>query len=60
MPPRSRPSLTAPRLPPFMPSSPEAIRKAFTSFDADNSGSIDAKELKQALKHLGIEVNGPQ
>jgi Ca2+-binding EF-hand superfamily protein len=36
------------------------IGVAFTRFDADNSGSIDAKELKQALKHLGIEASNQQ
>lgn len=33
----------------------QEIREAFDLFDADGSGSIDAKELKVALRALGFE-----
>ncbi|KAL0233484.1 hypothetical protein PCE1_001999 [Barthelona sp. PCE] len=33
------------------------IREAFDLFDSSGQGSIDAKELKVALRALGIEVN---
>ena len=32
--------------------------QVFSSFDHDGSGSIDAKELKGALKKLGVDMNG--
>merc|ERR1711903_232977 len=34
----------------------EEIREAFTLFDADNSGAIDVRELKAAMRALGFEV----
>jgi centrin-1 len=34
----------------------QEIRKAFDLFDTDGSGSIDAKELKVAMKALGFEA----
>ena len=33
----------------------EEIREAFDLFDTDGSGSIDAKELKEAMRTLGFE-----
>jgi len=35
----------------------QEIREAFDLFDADGSGSIDAKELKVAMRALGFEPN---
>ena len=35
----------------------ENIRKAFRMFDADGSGDIDASELRQCLKQLGMKVD---
>ena len=35
----------------------DELREAFELFDADASGSIDAKELKIALKALGIDLS---
>ena len=34
----------------------EEIREAFNLFDTDSSGSIDAKELKAAMRALGFQV----
>merc|ERR1712070_1363943 len=34
----------------------EEIREAFNLFDADNSGVIDVRELKAAMRALGFEV----
>merc|ERR1712146_124266 len=34
----------------------EEIREAFNLFDADNSGAIDVRELKAAMRALGFEV----
>ena len=34
----------------------EEIREAFNLFDTDASGSIDAKELKAAMRALGFQV----
>merc|ERR1711990_200188 len=34
----------------------EEIREAFNLFDADNSGAIDIRELKAAMRALGFEV----
>lgn len=34
----------------------EILREAFTLFDIDGSGSMDAIEFEQALSSLGIEV----
>merc|ERR1711924_84602 len=36
----------------------EEIREAFNLFDADNSGAIDVRELKAAMRALGFEVEG--
>lgn len=33
------------------------VRAAFEAFDADGSGGIDAKELRQALAHLGMQAD---
>lgn len=35
----------------------EEIKEAFNLFDADGSGSIDYRELKAAMKALGIKTN---
>ena len=32
----------------------EEIKNAFIIFDKDNSGAIDIKELKDAMKSLGV------
>mmetsp|Transcript_7044 Transcript_7044/g.5008 ORF Transcript_7044/g.5008 Transcript_7044/m.5008 type:complete len:173 (+) Transcript_7044:31-549(+) len=37
----------------------EEIREAFSLFDTDNSGVIDPKELKAAMKSLGFEQKNP-
>merc|ERR1712228_208616 len=34
----------------------EELKEAFNLFDADSSGAIDYKELRAAIKALGIEV----
>merc|ERR1711881_68793 len=34
----------------------EEIREAFNLFDADQSGAIDLRELKSAMRALGFEV----
>merc|ERR1712086_744075 len=34
----------------------EEIREAFNLFDADQSGAIDVRELKAAMRALGFEV----
>ena len=34
----------------------EEIKEAFDLFDTENSGKIDAKELKVAMRALGFEV----
>merc|ERR1712028_41469 len=34
----------------------EEIREAFNLFDADNSGAIDVRELKAAMRALGFEI----
>ena len=34
----------------------EEIREAFNLFDTDGSGTIDPKELKQAMKSLGFDA----
>lgn len=35
----------------------QEIREAFDQFDTDGSGSIDAKELKVAMRALGFDVS---
>lgn len=35
---------------------PPRVRAAFDLFDADGSGSIDAPELRRALRHYGIDL----
>ncbi|KAH0788747.1 centrin [Histomonas meleagridis] len=35
----------------------QEIREAFDQFDSDGSGSIDAKELKVALRALGFDLS---
>ena len=43
------------------PRSPEDdIKAAFRRFDDDNSGDIDVSELREALKHLGVNADGSQ
>ncbi len=39
---------------------PEEVRAAFQRFDRDRSGGIDAKELRPALRELGIDADGQQ
>merc|ERR1719240_28536 len=34
----------------------EEIKEAFNIFDVDSSGSIDYRELKAAMKALGVQV----
>lgn len=34
----------------------EEIKEAFNLFDTDGSGSIDARELKAAMRALGFQV----
>ena len=34
----------------------EEIREAFNLFDTDGSGTIDARELKAAMRALGFQV----
>ena len=36
----------------------QEIREAFDLFDTDGSGTIDAKELKVAMRALGFELVG--
>ena len=36
------------------------IKAAFRHFDDDNSGDIDVSELREALKHLGVNADGSQ
>ena len=35
----------------------EALRQAFGAFDKDGSGTIDAAELKECLKAMGMHPN---
>ena len=35
---------------------PKVLKQAFDLFDADSSGSIDKKELRDAMKALGFEA----
>ena len=43
------------------PQSPvDDIKATFRRFDDDNSGDIDVSELRNALKHLGINADGSQ
>ena len=46
--PITRPGLTSAEI--------EEIREAFNLFDTDGSGTIDPKELKDAMKTLGFET----
>ena len=39
------------------PEQMEEIKEAFDLFDVDHSGSIDYKELKAAMKALGVKVD---
>ena len=39
------------------PAQVEEIKEAFNLFDADGSGSIDYRELKAAMKALGIKTS---
>eukprot|EP00966_Prymnesium_polylepis_P155557 3593132-Prymnesium_polylepis.1 len=39
---------------------PPDIARVFARFDEDNSGTIEAKELRPALKLLGIEGNSDE
>jgi len=36
----------------------DEIREAFNLFDTDGSGTIDPKELKDAMRSLGFEAKG--
>ena len=36
------------------------VRSAFERFDTDRNGSIDARELRSALHHLGMEADSEQ
>merc|ERR1712205_139127 len=38
----------------------EEIREAFNLFDADNSGAIDVRELKAAMRALGFEIKNEE
>merc|ERR1712166_647156 len=38
----------------------EEVRKVFGLFDADNSGAIDCRELKGAMRALGFEVSSDE
>lgn len=38
----------------------EEIREAFKLFDADGSGTIDPRELKEAMQSLGLEAKSGQ
>ena len=37
-----------------------AVRDAFSAFDTDRSGDIDASELRAALRQLGMQADGQQ
>ena len=39
---------------------PDNVRRAFQMFDTDRSGDIDARELRKALQHLGMEADSAQ
>lgn len=36
------------------------LREAFTLFDSDHKGSLDARELKAAIRAMGFDVNKEQ
>merc|ERR1711906_5928 len=38
----------------------EEVREVFGLFDADNSGAIDCRELKGAMRALGFEVSNDE
>merc|ERR1712195_364417 len=38
----------------------EEVREVFGLFDADNSGAIDCRELKGAMRALGFEVSSDE
>merc|ERR1712161_86004 len=38
----------------------EEVREVFGLFDADNSGAIDCRELKGAMRALGFEVKADE
>merc|ERR1712166_1374546 len=38
----------------------EEVREVFGLFDADNSGAIDCRELKGAMRALGFEVSNEE
>ena len=42
--------------PQLAPEQVEQLKEAFQLFDADQSGAIDYRELKAAMKALGIQV----
>lgn len=49
--------MPAPRAKPELaPEQVEEVREAFNLFDSDGSGSIDYRELKAAIKALGLHV----
>ena len=43
--------------PKFSDEQVEEIREAFNLFDSDGSGSIDYKELRNAMRALGFDTN---
>lgn len=38
----------------------QEIREVFAKFDVDGSGDVDASELRDALKELGLKLDGEQ
>ena len=41
---------------PEMGGVPADVKKVFEDFDKNRSGKLDTKELRQALKHLGLDI----